>query len=135
MGDLQRQQVARMVDQHVAIERDRALEVALEPGPRGAEMAPLALVGGIPQRLAGLDALAQGRHRRLVGRRQHQRGAQAMAEHEGRIARQGRIDRRQRVVEIAMQQPGSPLVALERFAVGGRDGNAAAILQAHPLSP
>jgi hypothetical protein len=54
-----------------------------------------------------------------------------VAHDEAGILGQGRIDRRQRIVEVAVQQVERLLIAVERIAVVRGNGDAAAILQGH----
>ena len=102
MRHLQRECIARMVDQHGAVLFDRPLEVAVEPGPQRGNMAPLTFIGPIGKGLGGFEALPQFGLGRFFSRNRHQAGPEAVAHDEFRIIGQGRVDFSQRVVVIAL---------------------------------
>lgn len=131
MGDLKRQKVARVVQQHLPVKLGRPVEIAVQPGTGGGGVAAFAIVGGGGQRLGGLDAAAQFRLGALLGRHQHQPGAHAVAHHEGGIFFKRFVDHGQRIGEEAAQQGGSMFEAVERMAVRRGDGFAVHIVQAH----
>ena len=56
MGELQSQQVAGIVDQHRLPALDRLVEVAVDPGAQGGDVAAFAIVRLVRQRLGGPDA-------------------------------------------------------------------------------
>jgi hypothetical protein len=131
MGDLKRQEVARVVQQHLSIKVARAVEVAVRPRSGGRDVAALPVVGGGHKPFGRLDAAAQFRLRRLFGRHQHERGAQAMAHDEIGVFFQRFVDRRERVGEEAVQEAQGMFEAVERAAVRSGDRLAVNILQSH----
>ena len=85
VGQLQGEQVARIVDQHRLPALDRRVEVALDPGPERRHVAAFPVVGLVRQLLRGVQAghhvvVDAGLHR--LG--QHAR-LEAMAHHEVRV--------------------------------------------------
>jgi hypothetical protein len=125
------EQVARVLDDDVAIEPHRASEVAAEPGaPRGCVHA-LALVGPHAERLDGRDTLLEDRQRAALRRHQGEGRPQAMSGGKGGIGLERLVDRGERVDEIGGRQVQRPFVMFERSAVAGRNGKSAAVVQCH----
>ncbi len=78
MRGLHRDEVARVLDDDVTVEPQRALEVALEPGARRGGVHAFALVGARAERLDGRDALLQHRHCAALARHDGEGGTQAV---------------------------------------------------------
>ena len=128
MPELQGQQVARIVDQHGAVEVSGALQVALEPGAQRLHVPALALVRGRGEMLRGLEAAAQFGLGAALGRDHHQAGAEAVAEDKAGVRLQHLVDRRERIGEIAVEQLQRLLETVERRPIVGRNRYAPAVL-------
>ena len=66
VGDLQRQAVARVVDDDRAVARQRELRVAVEPCARGGGVAAFPIVGAVGERVELAQRSGQRRKRRAA---------------------------------------------------------------------
>ncbi len=131
VGRLQRQQVARVLDDDVAIAPHGEREVPGQPGTGGHRVGALPVVGALAERLDRIDALAEHRHRPELGRHHRERRAQGVPRREVGLGHEDLVDLREGVDEVGGGQVDGPLVALERFPGAVRYGDSATVLKAH----
>jgi len=133
VGELQGQAVARRLEQDCAPALDRGRDVAVQPGPRGGDVAAFALVGATPQGLPRFHAGAQLRFQGLVGAGGQHSGTEAMPHDELRVLREGLVDGGDGVAEIAMKEIGGGFQAFQCGMAGGGDGNSATVQEGHDV--
>jgi hypothetical protein len=117
--NLQREQVARVVDQQIAIKAVGTVKLALQPCARGQYMAALAVVGVLPACLGRFHAFAQHRLGGFFRTGHRQAGAEAVAHDEIRVIGECAVDRGKRVGEITVHQFDCGLQPVHRHMVGG----------------
>ena len=129
VGELERQEIPRVVGGDARVALGRALVVPVEPGARRGQVPPLALVRRRAERLACLDRLAQRRHQGPLRGGGEEPRLERVPHGEAGIPRQREVDHLERVPGVAGGHVDRALVGIARGAVVGGQEDAAAVLE------
>ena len=105
--------------------------VAVKPGARRLNVAALARIGRVAERLDRLDGALQLRLGRPLGREQEDMRLQQMAEHERRVRREHVVDGGERIADIGIELAERLFEPVKRGAIAGAGGLAARVKKRH----
>jgi hypothetical protein len=127
VGELKRQQIARILHQNRVPMLDRAVKIAVDPGADRGDVAAFAVVGPVGERLCS----GQARHHVVIDAHFHGLGQHAGLETKSHdeigMVGQHAIDRGHRVADEAQAFEVRGLQAVKGILVVGGNGNASAI--------